>query len=540
MELHSYGKEYKISILNYFADGRVTPKKLPHGMFPDQTEVPDMQRNGQSDLPDLRRSREHAFLEAVMLSASDGMIAADLSGRIVFMNREAEILTGRAREDALGRPCAEVFRVRGDSYPDNGEDVAAKILGGLPPESGVHAVLVSAGGTEYPVEYSASPVTADGGEPDGVVIVFRDYTEYLQREKRIAYLSYNDQLTGLYNRRFYEEELHRLDTPRNLPIALIMADVNGLKLTNDAFGHKAGDELLQRIAGILSRECREDDILARIGGDEFVILLPRTDAVQAQGIVERIHEAVAAEKPDKVIPSVSTGLAVKTDPGESMTKIFADAEDNMYRHKLTDSPRIKSRTIVQILSALFENNKREMDHSKRVGRLSGSLAAALRFEKEAAAQVRIAGLLHDIGHIGIDENILKGDRPLSDSERLEVRKHPEIGYHILSSINEFSEIAIFVLQHQERWDGAGYPKGLAREEITQQARIIAVADAFDAMTSGRHFGVTYTEEEAIGELEKEAGRQFDPSVAKVFVEKVLKKEWHAVSGNNRRGASRKS
>ncbi|MEI8199535.1 MAG: diguanylate cyclase [Eubacteriales bacterium] len=360
---------------------------------------------------------------------------------------------------------------------------------------------------------------------NGLVVVFRDYSDLKQKDKVIKYLSFHDQLTGLYNRRFFQEELARLDKERNFPITLVMADVNGLKLANDAFGYKAGDNLLKKIAGIISRECRADDIIARIGGDEFAIILPKTNPEQASRFTVRINEALAYEKPDKVVLSLAIGFAVKQDSSDNMEEIFRRAEDDMYRQRIADSSSVKARTIVLILNSLYEKNVWEMNHSKRVGVLCEEIASQLHFSKEDSNQMRTAGMLHDIGKIRIDEAILKKPEDLNDTEWREIMQHPEIGYRILSSVNGFAEIAVYILQHQEKWDGTGYPKALKGEDISVQARIIAVAAAYDAMVSERPYGEAFSEERAIQELKKYAGSQFDPYIARTFVEKVLRKQW---------------
>lgn len=348
-----------------------------------------------------------------------------------------------------------------------------------------------------------------------------DIQERKMAEEKILNILNHDQLTGIYNRRFYEEELSRIDSEINLPIALIMVDVNGLKLINDAFGHQTGDLLLKKIADVLSRECNSDGIVSRIGGDEFILLLPRADAVKVNELIERINESIANEKMDNVIMSVAIGFALKYDSENDMHVVFKEAEDDLYRHKITESSSMRSKTIELIMSSLFEKNKREMLHSQRVGELCESIARSMNFTKHEINQMRIAGLMHDIGKIGIEDTILNKTSGLNRDEWDQIKRHSEIGYRILSSVNEFSEIANYVLEHQERWDGKGYPKGLKSEEISIQARIIAVADSYDAMTSDRAYRSGLSKEEAIREIIKYSGTQFDPDIVKVFVEKVL-------------------
>lgn len=342
---------------------------------------------------------------------------------------------------------------------------------------------------------------------------------------KVEFLSFRDQLTGLYNRRFYKLEVLRLDDEQYFPLAMIMADVNGLKLVNDAFGHHAGDLILQRFADILTKQCRQQDTVARIGGDEFIVLLPNTDATQTEAVIERINTALEKKSGDDLVLSASIGFAVKTNIAEDMNDIFKQAEDMMYRNKLSESSSIRSKTIDLILHSLFEKNNREMQHSQRVGDLCESIARAMKFSKANISQMGIAGMMHDIGKIGISEETLNKPENLNTVEMAEIRRHSEIGYRILDSVSEFSQIADYVLEHHERPDGKGYPKGLSGKEISQQAKIIAIADAYDAMTSGRTYRERLSCADAAAEIKKGSGTQFDVRIAKVFVEKVLGKEW---------------
>jgi len=403
-------------------------------------------------------------------------------------------------------------------------DLAAFIKN--PEESNCHMIEIRQpckNGKAVWVELSSRYCYNSAGEIE-VVNVSRNIEERKKAEKQVLYLSYYDQLTGLYNRRFYEEELKRLDTPKNLPITLIMMDVNGLKLTNDAFGHKAGDHLLKKIAGIIKKVCNTDELAARIGGDEFVILLPKTEEASAVRIVERINATVAKGTTSHSILSVSIGFAVKHDASQNMQDIFKDAENNMYRHKLSESSSMRSQTIKLIMNSLFEKNQREMLHSKRVSEICEAIAIKMNFSQDDVNQIRLAGLMHDIGKIGISDTTLNKVEKLTKEEWNDIKRHSEIGYRILSSANEFSEIADFILEHHERWDGKGYPKGLSGKNISLQARVIAIADCYDAMMSDRPYRKALTEEVSIAEIRGNSGIQFDPEITKIFIEKVLEKE----------------
>jgi len=350
-----------------------------------------------------------------------------------------------------------------------------------------------------------------------IVGISRNIEERKKDQLKNLYLSYHDQLTGLYNRRFYEEELLRLDTKRNLPLTIAIGDINGLKLINDSFGHLMGDELLKRAAWVIKEACRDDDIVARVGGDEFVIILPKTETLEAEKIAIRISKLAKEKKLGVIEPSISFGYETKTSMEQKIEDIFKSAEDHMYRNKLYESTSIKSKTIDIIMSALYEKNPRESLHSRRVSEVCGFIAQSMNLSSDYIKQIKIAGLMHDIGKIGLDEKILNSVVKLNEEEWKEIKRHPEISYRILSSANEFSEIADFALAHHERWDGHGYPKGIKGEDIPLPARIIAIADSFDAMTNGRPYKKAYDENDAIEEIKRCSGSQFDPKIVEVFV-----------------------
>lgn len=359
---------------------------------------------------------------------------------------------------------------------------------------------------------------------ESVLLLARDITERKQRLEKIEYLSYHDQLTGLYNRRRYRQQIIRVDVPENLPLAVIMADLNGLKLTNDAFGHQMGDVLLSRTADVLRRICDEEAIY-HMGGDEFVLILPKTDDKAAGEICRRIQQEVSAESTGMLVFSVSIGYAVKHSPKESYSDIFRQAEDDMYRHKLTEGVEMRRRAVHQILQTLYQRSPREMQHSQTVGDLCRKIALTLGMSPEMAEQAYQAGVMHDIGKIGIDQALLEKTTRLNSGELREMRRHSEMGYRLLNSVHGLAHIAPFVLEHHERWDGTGYPKGIAGDKITLIARIIAVADGYDAMVSPRTYKSPMSPKEAIREVCRCAGNQYDPKVAKALVEGVMGEKW---------------
>ncbi len=457
--------------------------------------------------------KERALLKTTLYSLGDAVITTDREGTIEMMNKVASEVTGWQIERAIGQKFCDVVHIMEQrtekDYVCNINDV---IMGKAKVDLTNGYLLVDAHGVRKPVELNAAPII-DGYEYAlGMVVVFRDASEKVENLEKITFLSYHDQLTGLYNRHFFEEELSRLDNNRHYPISLLMVDVNGLKLTNDAFGHQMGDQLLKTVAHVLKEVCREEDIIGRIGGDEFVVLLPDTNKKSAANIMNRIYAKVSQSKIKEIILSVSIGLATKTNDGTSMSNIFAEAEEDMYRKKLTESQRMRNETIEIILRTLYESNPREKVHSEAVSRRMGAIARVMGLKEDEIKQVELVGHLYDIGKIGVSHSLLEKKGTLSYTEYDEVKKHPEIGYHILKSVNKYGEIAEYALNHHEYMDGTGYPRGLKGDEIPLMVRALSLADAFEAMLIDAPYRKALTKEEALEELIKYSGSRYDPEL----------------------------
>jgi len=470
-------------------------------------------------------SNEKKLLEITLLSVGEGVISTDNKGNIMFLNRATEILTGWTQEEARGKSIEEVFNIVNEYTGEKDENIVKKILeSDKVLEFNNHSILISKDGIEINIEDSAAPIVQENGEIVGVVLVFKDITDKKERQKEILFLSYHDQLTGLYNRRFYEEEIERLDIEKNIPMTIVMGDVNGLKLINDSFGHVMGDELLKKVSEVIRAGCRAGDIIARLGGDEFVVILPKTDAFEAEQIIKRITDLSLSEKVGLIDISISFGYETKINEEEKIEEILKKVEDNMYNKKLFESPSMRGKTIKDIINTLHEKNKREEQHSHRVSELCKSMGEALGLAEKDIQELKTVGLLHDIGKIAIDENILNKPGKLTEDEWEKIKRHPEIGFRILNTVNDMSDMASYVLNHHERWDGKGYPKGLKGDEIPFISRIITIVDAYDAMTSDRSYRSALSDEIAIGELQKNSGSQFDAELVNVFIEKVAKSD----------------
>lgn len=354
-------------------------------------------------------------------------------------------------------------------------------------------------------------------------MIFTDITDRIEKESKIKYLGYHDQLTGLYNRRFYEEERRRLDIARNLPFSTVMMDVNGLKLSNDAFGHSFGDQLLQCVAKVIKEEFRADDILARIGGDEFVVLLPKTSEAEVAHIVSRVMARMQYERIDVLSVSVSMGWATKTEMIQDIEDVFTKAEEMMYSRKLSESKAMRLKTIDIILDDLRRRSQQQYEHSQNVSRICGEFGRFMNYDDDVVQELERAGALHDIGKISFSESLFDGSRDLSDDEYEDIKRHTEIGYHILKSVDEYATISEYALSHHEWWDGSGYPRNIAGEKIPLLARIISIVDAYEAMTSERPYKETLYQYDALKELKRYSGSQFDPDLLAVFSDMILEK-----------------
>ncbi|WP_347451437.1 HD domain-containing phosphohydrolase [Acetoanaerobium noterae] len=362
--------------------------------------------------------------------------------------------------------------------------------------------------------YEARMVKSNDNE---VLAISRDITSEKQEQEYILKLTYKDQLTGLYNRRYYEEQIEKLSGSEFLPLAIMMIDVNGLKLTNDAFGHHIGDELLKKVAKNLISCDSKGGFACRVGGDEFLMVFPNTDENEAEYLVDKLYELVSAERLENIVISISAGCQVRTDVSQSIRDTLIKAENHMFRKKIVESQSMRNQTVNIIMQTLSEKNEREKRHSVEVAKWAKEIGVSMGLSVQKVKEIELAGLLHDIGKIAIKEDILNKPGKLTEEEYDEIKRHPESGYHILKSVDEYSSLAQCVLEHHERFDGKGYPKGIKGSQISLIARIIAVADAFEAMIAQRPYRKSLTEEMAIEEIKKNSNTQFDPEVVTAFL-----------------------
>lgn len=466
------------------------------------------------------RLSEDKFSKAFHSSPTPMSISTLEEGRFIDVNETFCRIVGYKREEMLGRTSFDDMQLWIDQV--NRSEVTEKLLRGESVRDFEVYFRLKSGEKRLGL-YSAESTNIDGQLC--ILSILTDITDQKQAEEEIRYLSFHDRLTGLYNRAYFEEELKRLDTTRQLPLSIIMGDVNGLKLINDALGHQEGDKLLITVAAALREACRTEDIVARWGGDEFIILLPGCPHNIAAGIVERIKSAETLFHTLPIQTSISLGTATKTRSDEDIRSIIKEAEDKMYRNKLLENKSTRSYFLSSLERTLWSRSHETKDHCERIKKMAMQIGDYVHLSASEMDSLRLLAALHDIGKIAISNSILEKPGKLIAEEWEAIKKHPEVGYRIALSSPEMAPIAEAILHHHERWDGAGYPLGLRGKDIPFLSRIISIVDAYDVMTHGRPYQDSVSSEDAWCEIIRLAGTQFDPDLVNIISSLNLESDW---------------
>lgn len=354
------------------------------------------------------------------------------------------------------------------------------------------------------------------------MLILTDVTERHKAQEQIAFLSYHDKLTSLYNRAYVDKWLEEVLSEEDYPLSVIMADLNGLKLTNDVFGHFQGDKLLISLGKVLLQSTRKSDIIARWGGDEFLILLPGSDRAACQKVAERITENCKLQEGLPTELSVSLGMATQKTPDKTIFNFLGIAENRMYSDKLHKRKEVRRRLILSVEKELHTRFFENQGHVKRVESLAAQLAQVIGINEGSPEldNLRLMVRLHDIGKVGIPKEILGKDCGLTSFEWEVMQRHSEIGFRMAQSIDE-SVVAEGILALREHWDGTGYPRGLKGDQIPLLSRLVGLVDAFDVITHDRPYRLARSQEDGIRELEEGSGKQFDPHLTKLLITKLL-------------------
>ncbi|MDD4079994.1 MAG: diguanylate cyclase [Eubacteriales bacterium] len=458
-------------------------------------------------------------LRLILDSSAEAIYGIDKEGNCTFCNRSCLEMLGYSNEkELLGKNMhRQIHHSRDDGSPYPEED--CRIFKAFSLGESAHTedeVFWRRDGTSFAVEYSSFPKIKNG-DIVGAVITFMDISQRKEREAEINYLSFYDALTGLQNRRCFEENRAAIDTRENLPLSVIAADINWLKMTNDIFGHAAGDELIQKASAIFRQVCRPGDIIARIGGDEFVLLLPRTSREGAMEILSEIKSLVAGVRVAAIRCSISAGVSTKTNPSQSLDDVMLDADNGMYMDKTINRKSENRQMLDTVIGDLHTKYPREKQHSAHTQKLCARLGAALKLPANDVSKLEQAAYLHDIGKIVLDRKIMEKD-VYSREEISRIMQHPLYGYRILSLFDDTLDIAGYIYSHHEKWDGTGYPKGLVGEQIPLISRIIAVCEAYARVAHTQRLPAEERNPAAIHYIREGAGSQFDPQIADALIQ----------------------
>lgn len=466
---------------------------------------------------------EKEFLNTVLITIGDGIIVTDEEQKIQMVNMAAVQMIGIDDKQLIGTTGDQFV-----TFVDYKTQEKLKSLISLAIESKKiverQESYMTIGARKMLVEDSASPILDRQKNLTGIVYVFRNITDSMKRKQEIEFLSYHDQLTGLFNRRYFEEISTAILEEKNLPLSLIIGDLNALKLTNDAFGHLKGDQMITAFSDVLKSSFSPKAIVARIGGDEFAIILPNTSPEQADLLIMDIRLKLKGTSVGQVPVTAAFGHATVSEISDSFSNIFRLADEAMYNQKLLDHIVVK-KTIVNRIA--LENNHRQKgkkDEIRQSVYLIGDFLKYLDMDETMIKKMRKAAFVYDIGYVTVPNSVIKNNMSLTEKDWEEVKAHPVSGYNILKNIDHYAENAEDVLTHHEWFNGSGYPRGLAGKNIPFGARILALVTDYVAMIHERPYREAMTMEEACQLLQEESGKRYDPEFVVLFLEFLKMKD----------------
>lgn len=450
--------------------------------------------------------------EAILESVVDGVIAEDEFGYINYVNQPGRKLLD-IEGDYIGKRAKDYFQA---FWRDSEELVADE-----PTKGNIECQILTHTEKRYAVIMKIATITSEDGVHLGRAVTLTNITGEIELQSRVNYLTFHDSMTGLYNRNYLDEEIERLNTNRQLPISIIMADLNGLKISNDLMGHSEGDEIIRMCADVLRNACRTEDLIARIGGDEFLMFLPETDDHAANIICERIL-AAAQRRMTKLGPlSIAVGYYTKTIPAENIRLCITKADENMYAKK----NQMKRRFYEDMFNYLYRkmiNHYYEGD--KVTSRVRELMTEMCLLDPETKGMVKEAVLLsdvYDIGMICLDEETYS-TKLLDDDDRKTIRRHCETGAKIADMSQLHQKISKYILYHHHRFDGRGSNDGIKGDQIPLLSRMLAVVDTFVAVTGERVYREPMNVRQAATEIARGAGNQFDPWAVDLFFKALSK------------------
>jgi diguanylate cyclase (GGDEF)-like protein/PAS domain S-box-containing protein len=467
------------------------------------------------DFTNSKLMKNEKRLAQVIEGSNDGFWDIDIPSKKIYLSPKIFEFLGYSYDEEID--CLEFIKTL---FPQDELDSINNLMNNLHSDldniSREHKLHTKSGEIKWFLAKGKVVERDNEGNPIRLAGIAADITERKKSEEEIEYLSYHDFLTGLYNRPYLFKELERLNKEKKFPLGIIMGDVNGLKLTNDAFGHNAGDKLLIEMANILKMSCNEDELVARLGGDEFIVVLPESNEEKILELRKRINYNCQISQLRPVKPNISLGGIIQNEPVDDIQELFEVAEDRMYKRKLLESKSVRHSIIALMEHSLLETDFETRAHTERLYNLSLKMGKKLKLPNSIIDELSLLSKLHDIGKIAIPREILLKPASLNEDEWEIIKTHTEIGYRMALSTQDLLPIAEAILCHHERWDGSGYPRGLKDVEIPLISRIIAIIDAYDVITHARPYKEASSHEEALNEISRCSSTHFDPHLVEVF------------------------
>ena len=458
---------------------------------------------------------QKAYFHQLFADSPESIAILDNQDRVMDINKQFEKLFQYSLREIKGEYINNI--IVPDKLKEEGSSLSNLVLNNQVVEK--ETIRKRKDGTCLDVFVLAYPIVFNDQQV-GIYAIYRDITDRKAAEKQLKYLILHDALTGVHNRAYFEQQIRQLEKECSSTVGIVVCDLDGLKLVNDTLGHEMGDRLLKASAKVIGSSLPEEILLCRIGGDEFALLVPDSDQEIVEKICQGIRLAVDSfnQSNQDLSLSLSIGFAVGNLKDTDMKEIFKEADNNMYREKLHRSKSARSNIVKTLMKALEARDFITEGHGDRMQKLVEGLAREVAVPESRIGDLRLLAQFHDIGKVGIADRVLFKPGSLSLKEMEEMRRHSEIGYRIAMASPELNHIADWILKHHEWWNGGGYPLGIKGAEIPLECRILAIVDAYDAMTNDRPYRKAMSHQEAIEELNKETGVKFDPYLVDRFIQ----------------------
>ncbi len=455
---------------------------------------------------------QQRWQEAILESVIDGVIAEDELGYINYINQPGRRILD-IHGEYIGKKISDYFKAYDK---ETGNNIAEE-----PTKNNVECQIITHMDKDFSVIMKIANISSADGKYLGRVVTLTNITEELELQGRVNYLTFHDSMTGLYNRNYLDEEIDRLNTTRQLPITLIMADLNGLKISNDLMGHDEGDNIIRITADVLRNACRSEDIIARIGGDEFLVFLPETDEKEAELIIQRIKAAADRRTTKLGKLSIALGYCTKTQPSDNIRLCMNRADEDMYAKKSIMKRTFFEETFQYLYKKMSVHPYEGFAFTSKVKLFMTEMCL---LDKEVSHLIKEAILLsevYDIGMLCLDDEIYSL-KLLDDDDKKVIRRHCESGAKIADMSHHYQQISKYILYHHHRYDGMNNADGVKGDLIPILSRMLSVVDTYVAITSERIYRDSLNAKQAANEIAKGSGNQFDPWAVELFF-KVLHK-----------------